>query len=521
MVMDTIRLSPPAAPRSQYSLLPTVEGGGYVSKGEELPITTQKKQKDGIKLQVLTYLTIGHVVVQALASVKFSSDALLSDSFHNLGDVATLFLALYIHKLDSLPPTAELPFGFQRADVIGGLINAVAMVTLSVYQILNSLPRVLLPEEIEASWVFVCICISGIIVNMIGVIMFIQNSRKAATVLDGEQSLKKDFEMKKAAINATSMCHHEEYSSGGMNVSRKSVECCSGGGSHHHHGHVENHLEGAAIKQLCSALHNIAQSDGVSRREEHHDIEALQLCSVLPLSPRDMTCQFTVDTSSSNCGHSRHPSDDSTAADTPIASLRVFDLPDVTPTPTPKAKSKALWHGHSHCHDHGSGSCCDHGAGEDGWSMNLWAVLIHSLMDALSSAAITCAAIIIHFCGIPGVVDWTDFLDPLLSIGLSLMTAACAAPLVKESIHVLLEGTPRGIDEAAVRRALTNVRGVESVEFLTLMQLNGTAPHVASVKLRVKKGWGEEVQAGNIMWGVKDALAVFGVGNSTVELMHL
>lgn len=47
---------------------------------------------------------------------------------------AAIGMAMYIHKLQRRKCGGdELPFGYKRAEVIGGLINSVALVSLSVY----------------------------------------------------------------------------------------------------------------------------------------------------------------------------------------------------------------------------------------------------------------------------------------------------------------------------------------------------------------------------------------------------
>ena len=49
-------------------------------------------------------------------------------------------MAMYIHKLQRRPCPAnqeggsdELPYGYKRAEVLGGMINSVALISLSAY----------------------------------------------------------------------------------------------------------------------------------------------------------------------------------------------------------------------------------------------------------------------------------------------------------------------------------------------------------------------------------------------------
>src|SRR5690349_21421771 len=64
-----------------------------------------------LKLRVLCGLTLAHVLIQMTMSQRSGSLAMLSDSFHNLSDVASLALALYVHRLQKRSfATARLPY---------------------------------------------------------------------------------------------------------------------------------------------------------------------------------------------------------------------------------------------------------------------------------------------------------------------------------------------------------------------------------------------------------------------------
>ena len=107
-------------------------------------------------------------------------------------------------------------------------------------------------------------------------------------------------------------------------------------------------------------------------------------------------------------------------------------------------------HGH-HGHDHGT-----HG----GHDLNLQGALLHVLGDLLGSAAAIAASIVILATG------WMP-IDPLLSLLVAALILRSAWRLVRESAHVLLEGTPEGFDAAQFANLLVadvpGVRGVHHV----------------------------------------------------------
>ena len=87
---------------------------------------------------------------------------------------------------------------------------------------------------------------------------------------------------------------------------------------------------------------------------------------------------------------------------------------------------------------------------EDG---NLRGAYLHVLGDLLGSVGAIAAAIGITLTG------WM-VLDPILSVLVALLVVRSAWRLVSDSIHVLLQATPRGVDAQAVERDLATLPGV-------------------------------------------------------------
>jgi len=79
--------------------------------------------------------------------------------------------------------------------------------------------------------------------------------------------------------------------------------------------------------------------------------------------------------------------------------------------------------------------------------MNIKSVFYHMIADAASSVGIVIAAVVIAFTG------W-DVIDPIISIGISLLIAYWAWGILKESTGVLLEMAPPGMDIDKVEESL-------------------------------------------------------------------
>lgn len=91
--------------------------------------------------------------------------------------------------------------------------------------------------------------------------------------------------------------------------------------------------------------------------------------------------------------------------------------------------------------------------------LNTRAATLHVFGDLVGSVAALTAGAVIHFTG------WYP-IDPLLSIVIALLILAATLRLLRDAVHVLMEGVPAGIQLPEVGVALAQVPGVRSVHDL-------------------------------------------------------
>ena len=104
-------------------------------------------------------------------------------------------------------------------------------------------------------------------------------------------------------------------------------------------------------------------------------------------------------------------------------------------------------------------------------SLNERSARQHVLADlAGSGAAIVASCLILKF-------GWLGA-DPLLSLGVSVLILRSGWSMVRDSAHVLLEGTPPGFDARAVARDLNTLPGVHDVHHVHAWSLTGETPLV-------------------------------------------
>jgi len=103
-------------------------------------------------------------------------------------------------------------------------------------------------------------------------------------------------------------------------------------------------------------------------------------------------------------------------------------------------------------------------------NINLRAAHIHLLTDAVSSLAVIIGALFIMFFRI-------TWIDPALTIMISLWILKEAYEIVKESVDVIMMSTPSDIDINQVQLALEAVPGVKNIHHVHLWKMNDSDIH--------------------------------------------
>ena len=188
-------------------------------------------------------------------------------------------------------------------------------------------------------------------------------------------------------------------------------------------------------------------------------------------------------------------------------------------------------HGHSHssgshAHSHG-GSSKDKSSGLNSVSyqnslppktdlpthrkaanINVSAAFVHVLGDALQSVGVMIAAALVWYNP-----AWS-IADPICTFVFSLLVLFTTARLVKQSVGVLMEGAPDGIDPQLVEQALHGVKGVLEVHDLHVWSLSVGKPSL-SVHLLARKDddTGEVLREATLMLGKR-----YNIHHSTIQV---
>lgn len=121
------------------------------------------------------------VLVEFLAGFWYNSLGLLSDAGHNLGDVASLVLAMLAFRLAKVQPTASYTYGYKKSTVLVSLLNAVILLVAVGIIVAESIEKLFHPRPVEGeaiAWVAGI----GVIINAVTAWMFLKDKEKDLNV---------------------------------------------------------------------------------------------------------------------------------------------------------------------------------------------------------------------------------------------------------------------------------------------------------------------------------------------------
>jgi cobalt-zinc-cadmium efflux system protein len=151
-----------------------------------------------------------------------------------------------------------------------------------------------------------------------------------------------------------------------------------------------------------------------------------------------------------------------------------------------------------------------HAGGKD--DINIRAAFVHMLGDLLGAVAIIIGALIIRSTG------WFR-VDPILSVIISLLIIWTAWGIVRDSLNILLEGLPKGLDFKGVTSSLSEVEGVLDVHDLHIWSL-GSQAHALSCHVLIEDMPPSQSKA--ILLAVNGILRnKFQIHHTTIQFEHV
>ncbi|WVW82148.1 hypothetical protein I302_104154 [Kwoniella bestiolae CBS 10118] len=463
--------------------------------------------------RIITLLVIDSVffLIELITGYAVGSLALVADSFHMLNDVLSLVVALYTIKLATSPSSSANSYGWQRAEILGALINGVFLVALCVSIFLEAIGRIVAPPEISNPKVIVIVGSLGLLSNIVGLFLFHEHGHShghshgaIALPTDDDEDAEEEREdsvselyQHPAETRAQIIETAQEFGYGQNNQLSSSLDSANGIKSppNHHHRALSNSRRSKRNGSVSSRPTEIRKGSAsrIPPTAGQNDTlppvggsasTASSATAVTESGPAALTKSKLSTSHSHDHDHEHdHGNNNKLLAST----------------------ASDAENGHSHDHDHGHG----HGGhGHSHGSMNMRGVFLHVLGDALGNVGVIAAGLVIWFCE----GRWTLYFDPGVSLLITCIIFSSALPLCKSASYILLQGVPSHVSLEAVRKSIVDVEGVDSVHELHIWQLSESTV-VASVHVMIVPGQDYMVVAN----GIRQRMHGHGIHSVTIQ----
>jgi cobalt-zinc-cadmium efflux system protein len=147
-----------------------------------------------------------------------------------------------------------------------------------------------------------------------------------------------------------------------------------------------------------------------------------------------------------------------------------------------------------------------------GGDVNIRSALLHEIGDTLSTAAVIVGGWVILMTG-------QEWIDSALSIGIGALILWSGFGIVRETLNILLEGTPRGMKLDRIEAAMRTVEGVNDVHDLHVWSI-GSETHALSCHIAIADI--PPSVSERILHEVKDRLhQEFHIDHTTIQFEHV
>ncbi|KAJ5334565.1 Cation efflux protein [Penicillium brevicompactum] len=455
------------------------------------------------RILILLVIDTAFFLLELITGYAVHSLALVADSFHMLNDVLSLCVGLWAVKVANRETTSNTyTYGWQRAETLGALVNGVFLVALCMSIFLEATQRLVEPQEVQNPR-FVCIvgCF-GLASNIIGLVLFHDHSHGHGGGHDHGHDHDHDEEH---AIDAEGYSDHD-----------------------HEHDHDHDHTPVAPSESENTLTYSTTEPGSPISRKRRDTTRSSRGYSApngrgfvsaddIPVLPERLrqgiiaASQYRNEQSSDSeggrdddeipterSGLLRHRDHAAKYTDEEGAPVKIHDHRDDDVHKShnhAQPKSKDQKKGHSH-------------------DLNMRGVFLHVMGDALGNIGVIVSALIIWLTD----YEWRFYVDPGISLVITLIILASAIPLCKAASRILLQAVPPGMSIDHIKEDIERLPGVIGSHHLHVWQLSDTKI-VASIHLQVDteiKGEGSERYM-RLARQVRRCLHAYGIHSSTIQ----
>jgi len=143
--------------------------------------------------------------------------------------------------------------------------------------------------------------------------------------------------------------------------------------------------------------------------------------------------------------------------------------------------------------------------------INLRSAIVHEIGDTLSTAVVIAGGVAIALTG-------QRWIDPALSVGIGVMILWSSAGIIRESLNILLEGIPSGMELDRIATTIRNIPGVNEIHDLHVWSI-GSDTHSLSCHVGIAEMRASDCEA--LLRQIREVLASrFHIHHTTIQFEY-
>ncbi|EER25909.1 hypothetical protein D8B26_008232 [Coccidioides posadasii str. Silveira] len=470
--------------------------------------------------RIVLLLTIDTVffLIELTVGYAVHSLALVADAFHMLNDVLSLCVGLWAVKVANEKTTSKsYTYGWQRAETLGALVNGVFLVALCLSIFLEAIQRLVEPQEVKNPKLVLIVGSWGLFSNIVGLLLFHDHSHGHTHAEEAIHSAEQGYLTQRDADTAVVA---DSRGSIARAMPENALDACTTDGS----ASTIRPLGGRDTSSSPVTVRRARTPDGRARRRSVHRL------SVSGLSARDADSIFIHPASlrqdiieAGRLDDFETSESDADLEDSPRegnVSERSRLLPQSNGTTTPYDSSSGV-RGQNlkddlHVkHNHALPKSTDKKRGPGhSHDLNMRGVFLHVVGDALGNIGVIASALVIWLTD----YSWRFYVDPGISLFITMIILWSAIPLCKAASRILLQAVPADLSIDHIIEDIESLPGVLSCHHLHVWQLSDTKL-VSSLHIQVShdiKGEGSDRYMA-LARDVRRCLHAYGIHSSTIQ----
>ena len=476
------------------------------------------------RITILLAIDSAFFLVELIIGYAVHSLALVADSFHMLNDVLSLCVGLWAVKVANQRTSSKnYTYGWQRAETLGALVNGVFLVALCVTIFLDAIQRFAEPQEVSQPKLVLIVGCLGLASNVLGLFLFHDHGHSHGSGGHGHDHGHSD-EVRSAEEGHSHAHDGDEHDRHVADETGNVVDVLP-----------QNRIAGWPTTQQsaptedsdATAVDNgsplAAKASGSSRFSKHRHSRSRSRgysgFDDIHVNPGAFR-KSIIEASRLDAVESDEGTDNE--AETAVTEDRADSHNHTHDEPLLNGKTHAGYgsiqrksidhHQHKHAQpkEAGGKGGHDHSHGD----LNMRGIFLHVMGDALGNIGVIASALIIwltHY-------SWRFYVDPAISLVITVIILGSAIPLCKAASRILLQAVPTGLNVDDIRDDIQDLPGIISCHHLHVWQLSDTKL-VASLHVQVAFDFKSEGSARymQLAQAIRQCLHEYGIHSSTIQ----